>query len=65
MDKTRIPRHLLVGGLAGIIGTICYIIAIAVPVVPSIGFILVTLWPVFSIIFRLHCINTLPLRGRV
>jgi hypothetical protein len=45
------PRFFIWGGISGIIGTLCYIIAITVPMNNMASYILATSWPILSIIF--------------
>ena len=50
MDK-QISQQLLIGSICGIIGTISYIIAIMFPFAPAVGFLLISIWPIATIIF--------------
>jgi hypothetical protein len=51
MNYKQNSRQLLFGSICGIIGTICYIVAVTIQLPPSIGFLLVTIWPMATIIF--------------
>ena len=44
-------KFYVTGGICGIIGVICYILAISLPVSPKFGFLLALAWPIFSIVF--------------
>lgn len=50
MENKQVSKELLLGSILAIIGTVCYILAISVPVSPSIGFILVSIWPISAIV---------------
>lgn len=51
MNEVIRSKFLLTGGTCGILGTVSYILAITLPLSPTLVFILGTLWPILSIIF--------------
>lgn len=51
MTSNPSPRFVLLGGLSGIIGTICYIAAVTVPAGQTLSYVFVMTWPVLSIVF--------------
>ncbi len=51
MNNKQNYQQLLIGSICGIIGTISYIIAIMFQLKPAFGFLLVSIWPITSIIF--------------
>ncbi len=45
------PRLFILGGASGIVGTSCYVMAIALPLNIKLAFLLAMIWPILSIIF--------------
>lgn len=41
----------ILGGISGIVGTICYVIAITIPMSPIITYMMAMSWPILSIVF--------------
>jgi hypothetical protein len=46
-----ISRLFVVGGISGILGTLCYVIAITVPLNPIATYVLAMAWPILLIVF--------------
>jgi hypothetical protein len=51
MTGNHTPRLFILGGLSGILGTLSYVVAIAVPLDATLTYLLAMSWPLFSIIF--------------
>ena len=51
MNADQDPRLFILGGISGIIGTLCYVIAITVPLSQIGTYIFAMAWPLLSIIF--------------
>ncbi len=51
MENKTVYKQLTLGSIGAIIGTICYIIGVTFPTTPSIGFLLMTIWPMSAIVF--------------
>ncbi|MFQ5722762.1 MAG: hypothetical protein ACE5GI_09755 [Candidatus Aminicenantales bacterium] len=50
MNNQQNPNLFILGGLSGIIGTICYIVAITISMSPQITFLVAMAWPILSIV---------------
>ena len=53
MKRPNPNRLFVIGGISGIFGTLCYVVAITVSMNPVLSYSLAMAWPVFSIIFVL------------
>ena len=51
MNNQQNPRLFILGGMSGITGTICYIVAITFTLSPPVTFLVAMAWPVLSIVF--------------
>lgn len=51
MNTNQNPNFFIFGGVSGVVGTLCYIIAITFRFSPAISFLLAMAWPILSIIF--------------
>lgn len=51
MNSDQDPRLFIVGGISGIVGTLCYVLAITVSLGQIGTFIFAMAWPILSIIF--------------
>ena len=51
MSTQTHPNFYVNGGICGIVGVLCYILAISLPVSPTISFVLALAWPILCIVF--------------
>ncbi len=51
MNDRSLHKLATAGGISGVIGTLCYILAIAVPFGDRLAYTVIMLWPILSIVF--------------
>lgn len=51
MNNDHTPRLFIMGGISGIVGTLCYVVASMVSMSRTGTYVLAMAWPILSIIF--------------
>lgn len=64
MNTNQDARHFSFGGISGIVGTLCYVIAITVPLGQTGTYIFAMAWPILSIVFVFSLFRFIGLHGQ-